>query len=80
VLGIGAPLLAAAVWGTFVAPKALRPVTPAVRLAIEVVLSVGGAAALVAAGRTLLGTAFGVVSLATSALNLAQERAFGADR
>jgi hypothetical protein len=69
VLGIGAPLLAAVVWGMFVAPKARRPVSVPVRLAIEVVLFGAGAAA----GRTVLGIAFGAVSLATSAVNAARE-------
>ena len=33
--GLGAPLSAAAVWGTFVAPKASRPTVDPVRLLLE---------------------------------------------
>jgi hypothetical protein len=73
-LGLGAPLAAALVWGMFVAPKARRPVSVPVRLAIETVLFVGGAVALAAAGQRALGLAFAVVALATSAANAAFER------
>ena len=34
-LGLGAPLLAAVVWGAFVAPKASRPTTDPIRLLLE---------------------------------------------
>jgi hypothetical protein len=44
ILGLGAPALAIAVWGTFVAPKASVAVSDAARLLIS--LAVFGAAAL----------------------------------
>jgi quinol-cytochrome oxidoreductase complex cytochrome b subunit len=50
-LGIGAPLVAAVVWGTFVAPKATVPVSTPIRILIEVVIFGLAAGGLVAAGR-----------------------------
>jgi hypothetical protein len=38
VLGVGAPLVAAMVWGAWVAPKARWPVSMPVRVVIELVL------------------------------------------
>ena len=61
-LGIGAPLLAAAVWGTFVAPKARAPVSIPARLALEALVFGAAAFALAAAGRPILAWIFaGVV-------------------
>jgi hypothetical protein len=57
-LGIGAPLLAAVVWGLFVAPKAVRPVPLPVRLALKALVFGGAALGLMAAGRPALGWAF----------------------
>ncbi|MGN6565952.1 MAG: YrdB family protein [Thermomicrobiales bacterium] len=54
VLGIGAPLAAAVVWGTFVAPKATVPVPAPVRILIEVVIFGLAALGLAAAGRPTL--------------------------
>jgi Protein of unknown function (DUF2568) len=77
VLGIGAPVLAAAVWGAFVAPKARWPVPAPVRVAIELVLFGVAAAALAAAGQPLAAVVLGVAGVATSLLNEAQERQAG---
>jgi hypothetical protein len=60
-LGIGAPLVAAVVWGLFVAPKATFDVGDGLRLALELVVFGCAVAALVAAGRIGLGVALGVV-------------------
>jgi Protein of unknown function (DUF2568) len=76
-LGIGAPLLAAAVWGGFVAPKARWPVPGPVRVAIELVLFAAAAAALAAAGQPLAAAVLGAAGLVTSLLNEAQERRAG---
>jgi hypothetical protein len=57
-VGLGALLLAAAVWGTFVAPKASRPTVDPVRLLLEVAVFGSGVAALVAAGSTALALVF----------------------
>jgi hypothetical protein len=48
VLGLGAPLLVAGVWGRFTAPKASHPITDPLRLAQEVVVFAAGVAALCA--------------------------------
>jgi Protein of unknown function (DUF2568) len=57
-VGLGVPLIAAAVWGTFVAPKASRPTVDLVRLLLEVAAFGSGVAALVAAGSTPLALVF----------------------
>ena len=77
VLGIGAPVLAAAVWGAFVAPRARWPVPAPLRVAIELVLFGVAAAALAAAGQPVAAVVLGVAGVATSLLNEAQERQAG---
>jgi hypothetical protein len=54
VLGLGAPLVAATVWGTFVAPKATRPTVDPLRLALELLVFGSGVVALVAADQAAL--------------------------
>ena len=78
-LGLGAPLLAAVVWGVLVAPKARWPLPLPVRVAIEVLLFGVAAGALAAAGRPVLAVVLGGAALATSLLNAAQERRLRAD-
>jgi len=53
-LGIGAPLLAAVVWGTFLAPRATIPMTGLLGLVLELVVFGLAAAALYSAGRPTL--------------------------
>jgi Protein of unknown function (DUF2568) len=60
-LGLGTPLLAAAVWGAFVGPKASRPTTDPVRLVLELAVFGGGVAALWAADAHTLAFGFGVL-------------------
>jgi Protein of unknown function (DUF2568) len=74
VLGVGAPLLAAAVWGALVAPKARWPVPIPTRVVIELVLFGATAGALAVAGQPLAAVVLGVAALATSLLNASQER------
>jgi hypothetical protein len=74
VLGVGAPLLAAAVWGAWVAPKARWPVPIPTRVVIELVLFGAAVAALTVAGQPLAGVVLGAAALATSLLNASQER------
>jgi hypothetical protein len=50
--GLGAPLLVAVIWGTFMSPKAARPVRDPVRIVAEALLFGAGVAALVASDRT----------------------------
>ena len=51
VLGLGAPILAAVLWGMFVAPKAVRPLHDPAKLLVELVVFGGAAAGLFAAGK-----------------------------
>jgi len=60
-LGLGAPLLAAAVWGTFVSPKASRPTTDPVRLLFELAVFAPAVAALWLADSHTLAFGFGVL-------------------
>lgn len=60
-LGIGAPLLAAIVWGLFVAPRATVPVSSPVRLIVELLVFGAAIAGLVAAGRPGFATVLGIV-------------------
>lgn len=73
-LGVGAPLLAAVVWGALVAPKARWPVPIPTRVVIELILFGVAAVALVVAGQPLAAVGLGVAALATSLLNASQER------
>jgi hypothetical protein len=61
-IGLGAPLLAATVWGAFVSPKASHPTVDPVRLLIEIAVFGSGVAALLAAGATVLAVAFAVLA------------------
>jgi Protein of unknown function (DUF2568) len=74
VLGLGAPLMAAVVWGAWVAPKARWPVPMPVRVVIELVLFGAAAGALAVAGQPVLAVVLGVAALVTSLLNASQER------
>lgn len=60
-LGIGAPLLAAVVWGALMSPKASVPLSDPLKLAIEIALFVLSAAALYAADRPAWAVVFLVV-------------------
>jgi hypothetical protein len=53
-LGIGAPLLAAIVWGTFLAPRASIPTPGFLRLVLELVVFGSASAALYWAGHPTL--------------------------
>jgi hypothetical protein len=58
IIGVGAPLLVAVVWGAFVAPRASRPTVDPVRLLLEVAVFASGVAALFAARSTALAVVF----------------------
>jgi hypothetical protein len=73
-LGLGAPLLAAGIWGALVAPKARWPLPIPARLMIELVLFAVAAGALAVAGQPVLAVVLGVAALTTSLLNAAQQR------
>ena len=51
VLGLSAPILAAVLWGMFVAPKAARPLQDPAKLLVELVVFGAAAAGLFVAGQ-----------------------------
>jgi hypothetical protein len=68
-LGIGAPLIAATVWGMWAAPRSPRRLTGAARLALETAVFAAAAVALVLAGAPVLAAVFAaIVVLDTVAL------------
>ena len=70
VLAVAAPLLAAAVWGIFVSPKARIPLPAATWIAVQVVLFGAAVVGLVLAGNALLGVLFGIAVAVNLALVL----------
>jgi hypothetical protein len=78
-LGVGAPALAAVVWGTFVAPRARIPVSASLRVQIELVLYAVAAVGLGSAGQPVAAVVLFVAGLVTSVLNDVQERRAGPD-
>jgi hypothetical protein len=70
-LGIGAPLLAAILWGTFVSPKARIPLREPWRFAVEAMVFGAAVLALVAAGRPVWGIGLGVLYLVNRLLLMA---------
>lgn len=67
-LGIGAPLAAAIVWGTFISPQASVPVAVPIRVLLELGVFVSAAAGLFAADRETLAIAFLTAALIDTAL------------
>lgn len=61
-LGIGAPLIAAAVWGVVVAPASRRRLQDPLRLLVEIVIFAAAVLALAAAGQPALALIFAVVT------------------
>ena len=61
VLGLGAPLLAAVVWGLWVAPASRRRLADPARLLVEVLLFAAGVVALAVAGFPLVAVGFAAV-------------------
>jgi uncharacterized protein DUF2568 len=70
-IGLGAPLLVAVVWGRFMSPKASHPTVDPVRLAIEFVVFGSGVAALFAADAAVPAIAFAVLAALHLALTFA---------
>jgi quinol-cytochrome oxidoreductase complex cytochrome b subunit len=60
-LGIGAPLLAALIWGAFVAPNASVTIPGSLRLVLELVIFGSAIAALYASKHPTLAVIFGLV-------------------
>jgi Protein of unknown function (DUF2568) len=70
-LGLGLPLLAAAVWGRFVAPKASHPTTDPQRLLLELLVFGAGVVALAAADEVTLALVFGALVMLHLSLTFA---------
>jgi hypothetical protein len=66
--GIGAPLLAAVIWGMFVAPKARYQLPGGMILALELILFAAGVTALYAAHQATLAWSLGLVYAANRLL------------
>ena len=60
-LGVGAPLVAAAIWGTFVSPQAPVQLPWPLSLLLQVLVFGSATAALVATGHRTLAVVFGVI-------------------
>lgn len=63
VLGIGTPILAAIIWGTFIAPKASIPVSIPLRIILQIILFGSAVAALYFSDKRMLATIFGGIVL-----------------
>ena len=70
VLSVVLPLVAAALWGLFVAPRARFPLRQAPWIGVQIVLFGGAVVGLIVVGSPLLGILFGVVVAANLALVL----------
>jgi Protein of unknown function (DUF2568) len=67
-LGLGAPLLAAAVWGAFAAPKSARRLHGAGLVAVQLGVLGAGAIALAGAGHPLPGAVFAALVVVNTVL------------
>ena len=71
VLGIGLPVLAAAFWGSLVAPKARFGGSRGVRLLLGLVVFLIAAAVWIALGHASVGILYGLVTVVNTALTYA---------
>jgi hypothetical protein len=69
VLGLGAPLLVAVVWGLFVSPKAKIELPRPTRFAIELLVFAAAALALATASQPVLAIVLAVLALVSGTLN-----------
>lgn len=67
-LGLGAPLAAAVLWGAFIAPKASFPVAIPIRILLEAAVFGSASAALYASGHPHAALVFLIVAVVDSAL------------
>lgn len=67
-LGLGAPLVAAVVWGVFAAPNSVRRLHAGKLLAVQMAVLGAGAVALAAAGRPLLAAVFAAIVVVNAVL------------
>jgi Protein of unknown function (DUF2568) len=69
VLGLGAPVAVAAVWGLFVSPKAKVDLPRPAAFAIELLVWAAAALALAASGQPALAIVFAILALVSGTLN-----------
>jgi len=69
VLGLGAPVAVAAVWGLFVSPKAKFDLPRPAAFAIELLVWAFAASALFAAGQRVLAIVFATIAVISGTLN-----------
>jgi hypothetical protein len=67
-LGIGAPLLAAVLWGSFGSPKAPKKATGVGRFVFEVIIFGSAVAGLALVGHSALAAIFGIAVVVNDAL------------
>jgi hypothetical protein len=67
-LGIGLPLLIAVIWGLFVAPKAIYPLSVLPDLLLALILLGSGAVALFASGNPTLGWIYAIILIVNQVL------------
>ena len=68
IFGIGLPVLIAVIWGLFIAPKAIYPLSGVPHLVFALILLSSGAVALFAGGRADLGWAYALILVTNQAL------------
>ena len=68
VFGIGLPILIAVLWGLFIAPRAIYPLSGISYLVVELILLGSGAVALFASGKPNLGWIYMVVLVVNKVL------------
>jgi hypothetical protein len=68
VLGVGAPVVAAIVWGLFAAPRAKYQLSTVSTFAVKVIVFGAATAALIASGQLVIGIVFAAVVIANTAL------------
>jgi hypothetical protein len=68
-LAVAAPAAVAGLWGTFLAPRARRPLHDPARLVLEVLLFGAAVVVLVAAGHPVAAAVLGVAALLTVPLS-----------
>ena len=74
VLGVGSPLVIAAIWGIWMAPQSRRRAPESLRVLIELAIFGGATAALIASDATVLAIVFAVVAVVNAALDHALSR------
>ena len=67
-LGIGLPILIAVLWGLFVAPRAMYPLSGVPHLVLALILLGSGAVALFASGKSSLGWVYGIIVIVNQVL------------